>query len=71
MNFVYIFLKLRLRLKQLLKRDLTHSDSEWVLTISTTLTGDYVIAKPRVSRDLKPQFNQKIETWWMLHDKKV
>lgn len=69
MNFVYIFLKLRLRLKQLLKRVLTHS--EWVLTISTTLTGDYVIAKPRVSRDLKPQFNQKIETWWMLHDKKV
>lgn len=25
--------------------------SEWVSTISTTLTGDYVIAKPRVSRD--------------------
>lgn len=45
MNFVYIFLKLRLRLKQL------DQYSEWVSTISTTLTGDYVIAKPRVSRD--------------------
>lgn len=57
MNFVYIFLKLRLRLKQLLKRVLTHS--EWVLTISTTLTGDYVIAKPRVSRDLNPSLTKR------------
>lgn len=54
MNFVYIFLKLRLRLTQQLKRVLTHS--EWVLT---TLTGDYVIAKPRVSRDLNPSLTRR------------